>query len=111
MNYINGYRVLTAKESREETLIKLTPEQRKEYFREMDEYSKELDLRATKEMAEKVSKARKEARFTQSELARRLGVSRQEISAIESGKRNITISKLQKIAFALGGEIEIRIIK
>ena len=52
-------------------------------------------------ISEKIRRARKEAGFTQSELAEKLGVSQAMISAYEKGLRNPKLETLQKIANVL----------
>ena len=51
--------------------------------------------------------ARQGAKLSQSELAKRIGVTRQQISLLEGRGRNLTVTTLRKIADALGLELEI----
>ena len=60
-------------------------------------------------ISEKIRCARKEAGFTQGELAEKLGVSQAMISAYEKGLRNPKIETIEKIADALN--VSIRDIK
>lgn len=49
-----------------------------------------------------VKVARVRAKMTQRELARKSGISETYISEIESGKRNLTVTVIGKLADALG---------
>jgi predicted RNase H-like HicB family nuclease/DNA-binding XRE family transcriptional regulator len=51
--------------------------------------------------------ARQDAGLSQGELADRLGVSRQQVSLLESNGRNLTVGTLRRIAEALGRDVEI----
>jgi DNA-binding XRE family transcriptional regulator/predicted RNase H-like HicB family nuclease len=53
--------------------------------------------------------ARQAAGISQAELARRVGVTRQAISLLESPDANLTLSTLVKVAQALGMELEIEL--
>ncbi len=55
-----------------------------------------------KQLGEKVKKARINAGFTQEELANKSGLHRTYIAGIETGRRNISVKNLEKIAKALG---------
>jgi len=55
-----------------------------------------------------IKAARESAGISQAELAKRLGIKQQQISKWESGKQDITIGKLKKIAEAIGKELYIR---
>ena len=57
-----------------------------------------------KQLGEKVEKARTKAGFTQEELANKAGFHRTYIAGIETGRRNISVKSLEKIAKALGIE-------
>jgi len=52
-----------------------------------------------------ITRARKAAGLTQSELARRIGVSRSQLCDWEAGRRHPKIENLEKIADALGVEM------
>jgi predicted RNase H-like HicB family nuclease/DNA-binding XRE family transcriptional regulator len=51
--------------------------------------------------------SRQEAQLSQGELAARIGVTRQQISLLESRGSNLTVGTLRKIAGALGLELDI----
>jgi ribosome-binding protein aMBF1 (putative translation factor) len=51
--------------------------------------------------------ARQDAGLSQSQLAKRVGVSRQQVSLLESPDANLTVSTLKRIAEALGMELDI----
>jgi len=53
--------------------------------------------------------ARNQAGLSQSELARKVGVSQQQIALLESPDANLTLSTLLKVVRALGRELEIEI--
>ena len=55
-----------------------------------------------KKLAKQIIKYRKERELTQEELSSKTGISRSSIAMIETAKRDITISKLAKIAKVLG---------
>jgi transcriptional regulator with XRE-family HTH domain len=51
--------------------------------------------------------ARQAAGLSQVELADRLGVTRQQVSLLESNGRNLTVGTLRRVAEALGRDVEI----
>lgn len=53
-------------------------------------------------------KLRKQLKLSQAKLADRLNVKREFISRIESGRQNITLETLYKIAEATGKELQLR---
>lgn len=59
--------------------------------------------------AELIAEALEDAKISQADLARRLGVSRAEITARLRGERNITVRKLAETLHALGARLELRI--
>jgi transcriptional regulator with XRE-family HTH domain len=54
-------------------------------------------------------RARHDAGLSQTALAKKVGVSQQQIAALESPDANLTLSTLLKVAKALGHEVEIGI--
>lgn len=54
-----------------------------------------------------ICKTRNELALTQQELADRMYIPRSTISKIESGKRNVTVETLQKMAKAMGKRLVI----
>ena len=56
-------------------------------------------------LREELYKARREAKLTQKELARRMGTSQTYIAAVEHGKKHITFSTLARYARACGKKI------
>jgi ribosome-binding protein aMBF1 (putative translation factor) len=61
-------------------------------------------------VALEVAKAREAAQMTQGELARALKTKQQTISRIESGAQNVTVETLDRIARALKGSLQVRIV-
>ena len=61
-------------------------------------------------VALEVGKAREAARMTQGELAKALKTKQQTISRIENGAQNVTIETLDRIARALKGSLQVRIV-
>jgi DNA-binding XRE family transcriptional regulator len=59
---------------------------------------------------EEIIMARQEKNLTQKELAELIGTKQSNISRLESGNYNPTIDFLNKIARAVGKELEVRII-
>ena len=57
-----------------------------------------------------ITKAREAAKVTQVELARRIKSKQQTISRIEQGGRNLTLVTLDRIARALKGSLQVRIV-
>jgi transcriptional regulator with XRE-family HTH domain len=55
-----------------------------------------------KQLGKKVREARVRAGFTQEGLAKKAGLHRTYIAGIETGRRNISVKNLEKIAKALG---------
>jgi DNA-binding transcriptional regulator YiaG len=84
-----------------EDAIKRAEEKFPEFLRQMREEVK-------KETAEKVKKLRQKEGLSQSDVARILKTTRQNVSQMESGKRNMTLENLASISHALGKELEIR---
>lgn len=54
----------------------------------------------------KIRKMRKERKITQDELARALGVTRQTVNSLESGKYNASLLLAHKLAVFFGCSIE-----
>lgn len=52
-------------------------------------------------------RARTDAGLSQAQLAARVGVSQQQIAALESPDSNLTLSTLEKVAAVLGREVQI----
>lgn len=64
------------------------------------------DVAFLKEFGLKVQQRRKELGISQEELAYRAGVHRTYIGMIERAERNITLSNLKRIAYALQVDIK-----
>jgi len=56
-------------------------------------------------LAYRFKELRKKKHLTQSQLAEKLGMEKGQISKIENGKFNLTLSTINKIAAALGAKI------
>lgn len=56
-------------------------------------------------LAHQFKELRKKQHLTQSELAEKLGMEKGQISKIENGKFNLTLSTINKIALALGARV------
>ncbi len=67
------------------------------------EYGKQL------EVAYQISKLRKQAKITQSELAKKIGTTQSNIARMEKGQQNFTIDTLNKIALTFNKELGILI--
>jgi transcriptional regulator with XRE-family HTH domain len=63
------------------------------------------------EVTESLSRALDEQGLTQSKLARRMGKSPAFVSQILAGGRNLTLSTIAQVAEALGGRVEVRIVR
>ncbi len=70
------------------------------------EYEK---LKPRYEVIEQVIKARKEQNITQSELAKRIGTQKSNISRFESGNYNPSLDFLTKLAESLGKNLRVQI--
>lgn len=57
-------------------------------------------------LGQNLKKIRTKKKMSQGDIARALGVDRGYISNIENGKKNPTLATLQKIANALGVEVD-----
>ena len=64
-------------------------------------YSRET-LRALAYLAAQISMARKERRFTEAEMAERIGISRSTLRKIEEGGAKVEIGLVLETAFLLG---------
>ena len=58
--------------------------------------------RISKKLGANIKKIRTKKKMTQGDICRKLDMDRSYMSAIESGKKNITIAVLDKLAGALG---------
>ncbi len=56
-------------------------------------------------LAYQFKELRKKKKLTQSQLAEKLGLEKGQISKIENGKFNLTLSTINKIAAALGAKV------
>lgn len=70
------------------------------------EYEK---LKPRYEAIEQIIRARKEQNMTQSELAKRVGTQKSNISRLESGNYNPSLDFLTKVAESLGKSLSIQI--
>jgi transcriptional regulator with XRE-family HTH domain len=64
-----------------------------------------------KVIGRKLSETRQALGLTQAEVAERLGVSASYLSAVEGGKRNLTVAQLANIANAMRLGIEVSFIR
>lgn len=69
---------------------------------ERAEFENELNAEI---LAHQFKELRKKKQLTQSELAEKLGMEKGQISKIENGKFNLTLSTINKIALALGTRV------
>lgn len=74
-------------------------------FKEMFEEEKEL-----LKLAYQISQLRQQAKLTQNDMAQRMGTTQSVIARIENGHQNLSFAMLQKIAAALGKNMDIRFI-
>ena len=56
----------------------------------------------SKKLGANIKKIRTKKKMTQGDICRKLDMDRSYMSAIESGKKNVTIGVLEKLAGALG---------
>jgi len=76
-----------------------------------EEVQKELKMNeAEYKIIEEIIMARKEKNLTQKDLAELIGTKQSNISRFESGNYNPSLEFLNKIAQAVGKELEVRII-
>lgn len=83
----------------------LASEMKDPEFRQLYEDA-EIELK----VAYEIMKAREAAKVTQGELARRIKSKQQTVSRIEKGGQNLTLVTLARIARALKGSLQIRIV-
>jgi len=69
---------------------------------ERSEFDNELKAEV---LAYKFKELRKKKHLTQTQLADKIGLGKEQISKIENGKFNLTLSTINKIASALGATI------
>ena len=91
------------KDLQSKKLGSMTIEERKEY----DQAYAEAQLAA--EVGERIHAAREAAGLTQRELARRMGTSQAAIDRLESGGVGATLTTLQRVATALGLEVNVEL--
>lgn len=73
-----------------------------------EEFKTEYDkLQPRYEIISQIINARKEQNMTQSELARKVGTQKSNISRLESGNYNPSLDFLIKVAHSLGKELKI----
>ena len=86
------------------TLVETQTEQLSEVKNELRENAMEYEL------VREIIKARQENKLTQHKLAEIINTKQSNISRLESGQYNPTISFLHKIANAMGKRLEIRLV-
>ena len=60
----------------------------------------------SKKLGQNIKKIRISKEMSQGDICRTLDMDRSYMSAIESGKKNITISQLERLAKALGASVD-----
>ena len=60
----------------------------------------------SQKLGENIKKIRTRKKMSQGDICRALDMDRSYMSAIESGKKNITISQLERLAQALGVSVD-----
>jgi ribosome-binding protein aMBF1 (putative translation factor) len=89
------------KDLQSKKLSSMTAEERREY----DQAYSEAQLAA--EVGERIHAAREAAGLSQRELARRMGTSQAAIDRLGSGGVGATLTTLQRVATALGLEVNV----
>lgn len=74
------------------------------FKKQYEKYGKQLEI------AYQILQLRKKKRFSQLELAKRLGTSQSDVARMESGQQNFTTDTLQKIASVLHRKLKIEFI-
>ncbi len=75
-----------------------------------EEFKSEYEkLRPRYEIISQIIEARKEQHMTQSDLAKRLGTQKSNISRLESGNYNPSLDFLIRVARCLGKELKIKL--
>lgn len=88
---------------------KATQELMESIMQDPDYASDALIFEQEYEIAEALVGARRKANVSQSELAERMKTTQSVISRMESGKTNVSISKLQQYAASCGGKLNVKI--
>lgn len=73
----------------------------KKFKRMFDEYGRQLEI------SYRILQLRKKKKMSQLVLAKKIGTTQSNIARLESGQQNFTISFLDKVAVALGADLEI----
>jgi len=60
----------------------------------------------SKKMGQNIKEIRLRRKMSQGDICRKLDMDRSYMSAIENGKKNITISQLERLAQALGVSVD-----
>lgn len=82
----------------------------KEELLKDDEFKAEYEkLKPRYEAIEQIIRARKEQNMTQSELAKRVGTQKSNISRLESGNYNPSLDFLTKVSEALGKSLSVQL--
>jgi ribosome-binding protein aMBF1 (putative translation factor) len=88
---------------KDKKLDAMTPVERTEYDRAFAEAKLAADV------GERIHDAREAAGLSQRELARRIGTSQAAIDRLESGGVGATLTTLQRVATALGLEVNVEL--
>lgn len=75
-----------------------------EFKRLFDEYGKQLEI------AYQILQLRKKRKFSQAQLAKKIGTTQSNIARLEAGRQNFSTQMLQRLAAALGKELEVRFV-
>ena len=63
-------------------------------------------LQIPKKLGQNIKRIRLRRKMTQGDICRKLNMDRSYMSAIEGGKKNVTIAKLEKLANALDVSVD-----
>ena len=99
--------LIDSKDLFEEDIV--SPSQRK-YYEKIAKGVREENSRLIRErLAKKIKKARELSGKTQEELAKLMKTKKSYISKIESGKQNISVEYVVRVATALGRQVNVEI--
>lgn len=104
MKNTNNQKLISLKDADD---ILFTADELVEIRNEYNQKATQWEQEVQQEVANEIRKERKKNGLTQEQLAKKIKTSRNNIVAIESGKRNVTIETLDRIAEAMGKELVI----
>ena len=84
--------------------------EREVYFNDPANAARIAEMRLALDIAGELYRARKKAKLTQTELAKKIHTRQSYIAQVEKGRKNITLRTLEQYAAACGKHIQIKLV-